>query len=133
MVHVLVGQHRQEAGSRYPLVDQHRVAPGKFARYPLEKGEGNPLQALVVQHKAPVLPVQQLDVGASAVQKEEHLPAGGAPSHARGNQAAEPVEGFAHVAVPVVEMIPMGRAEGEHGLWTARPGWGPGRPPPPRG
>jgi len=61
-----------------------------------------------------VFPVQQLQMGAGSIEKNEHITAGGLFSQLIPNQSAEPVEAFAHITGIPIKIERKGRMEREH-------------------
>ena len=58
--------------------------------------------------------MQELEVGAGAVEENEHLAAGGLSAQLPAHKPAEAIEGFAHVTAALVEKVAVLGSEAKH-------------------
>jgi len=61
-----------------------------------------------------VFPVQQLYMSPLPIQKDEDITAGGYSGQLRTNQATQAIKAFPHIAVTLVQIIPVRRVQAEH-------------------
>ncbi|MEX2593296.1 MAG: hypothetical protein WD426_11010 [Anditalea sp.] len=107
-------QIRTLVSSKQP--DHHQLRPadprGVCAGH--RRDEGALFEPLVVDHKAPVLPVQELEKVPAPVEEHVHLPRGRILAHGVPYQSAQAVKALPHVDRGAVEVITVGGAQAEH-------------------
>ena len=81
---------------------------------PIRQGETAPLQAFVPEGQAVPIPVEKLDHAAATVDEDEERSGQGVRPQVGTDDAAEAVEGFAHIADAAVQIDTGGRGQAEH-------------------
>lgn len=71
-------------------------------------------QSLIVENIPARLPVQQLDVGAPAVEKYKHLPTRWIPAQLVAHQSGQAVKAFSHIAYAAIKMVAVRGTQAEH-------------------
>jgi hypothetical protein len=94
------------------LYEQHQRRPGNRVSIALGgalgEGEGPFLQTLIVEHKAPFLPVKQLDGVFLGADEDKHLSGNGISAHLASHQTTESIETLAHIGGLTKEKKAMG-------------------------
>jgi hypothetical protein len=96
--------------------DQVRETYGAGRRFFGQGGQGDRalFQSLVVEHKAPGLPLQKFDAVAAPVDENKYLPAGRITVQFVSYQATQSVKPFPEIGRFAVQQVFVGCGEGKH-------------------
>ena len=94
--------------------DQIAAFDMTISRPPIGQDETAPLQAFIPEGQAVAVPVEELDHAATTVDEDEKRTGQGICPQIGTDDAAETVEGFAHIAEAAVEIDAGGRRQAEH-------------------